>query len=252
MNQQGTPIAVPIGEDAPIVGVMRTMRAMRRLKPDPVPDELLARLVDAATWAPSGGNAQGYQFVVVTERGQIAKVAELWKVVADYYLAGIARAVPPGSTEDRHEKLRAALRYQRDHFHETPALIVACYDQGPYWKRLRRQARHISIATARLGPVRATTLLRNTSKFTAMGEAASIYPGVQNMLLTARALGLGATLTTWHQLLESEFKAALGIPRSVDTYAIVPVGWPRGNFGPVSRRVAADAIHWNQWETRSM
>ncbi|MFE6925135.1 nitroreductase family protein [Nocardia sp. NPDC057663] len=239
--------AVPIGPDAPILEVMRTMRAMRRLRPDPVPDELLATLIEAATWAPSGSNAQGFHFVVVTDRDRVATVANLWHVVATYYLDGIARAVPPGSTEDKHEKLRQALRYQRDHFADTPALIVACYDQGPYWAKLREQARHISAATVRLGPRHAMTVLRNTARFTAMGEAASIYPSIQNLLLAARAHGLGATLTTWHQLLEPEFKAALDIPKRVNTYAIVPVGRPVGRLGPVTRRNAHDIIHRDRW-----
>ncbi|MGA5539475.1 nitroreductase family protein [Mycolicibacterium nivoides] len=242
-----TPTDVPVGHDAPIFDVMSTMRAMRRLKPDPVPQELLTKVVEAATWAPSGSNAQGYQFVVVTDRDQIAKVAELWKVVSDYYIAGIAQAVPPGSTEEKHGKLRAALQYQRDHFHETPALIVACYDMGPYWKRLREHARNIAVATARLGPLRAATIVRQSNRFSSMGEAASIYPGVQNMLLAARALGLGATLTTWHHFLEPEFKAALGIPRTVHTYAIVPIGWPLGRLGPVTRHPVANVIHHDTW-----
>ena len=247
MQSTTSPLPILTGEDAPIFHVMRTMRAMRKLKPDPVPDELLTQLVEAATWAPSGSNAQGYQFVVVTDREQIAKVAELWRVVSGYYLDGIARAVPPGSTEEKHEKLRAALRYQRDHFHETPALIVACYDMGPYWKRLRAQAKHIATATAHLGPRRGVTVLRNTRRFTELGEAASIYPGVQNLLLAARALGLGATITTWHQLIEGEFKKVLGIPANVNTYAVIPIGWPVGNLGPTARRAVEDVTHRDRW-----
>lgn len=247
MSPNTVPGAVQVGEDAPIFHVMQTMRAMRRLKPDPVSDDLLTRVVEAATWAPSGSNAQGYEFVVVTDRERIAKVAELWHVVSDYYLAGTARAVPPGSTAPAQNKLRAAIQYQRDHFHDTPALIIACYDMGPYWKRLRTQVGHIVIATARLGPRRAAAILRHLPHFTSMGEAASIYPGVQNILLAARALGLGATITTWHQLLESEFKAALDIPASVHTYAIIPIGWPAGRLGSVTRRSPGEVIHHNQW-----
>jgi nitroreductase len=74
-----------------------------------------------------------------------------------------------------------------------------------------------------------------------------VYPGVQNLLLAARAHGLAATLTTWHLALESEFKSVLGIPRNVHTFALVPVGWPRGNFGPVKRRQAAEVIHRDRW-----
>src|SRR4051812_5791892 len=70
--------SVAIGEDAPIFEVMATMRAMRRLKPDPVPDELLEKLIEAATWGPSGSNSQGYEFVVVTDRALMRRLAELW------------------------------------------------------------------------------------------------------------------------------------------------------------------------------
>src|SRR5919204_4595684 len=97
--------AVPVGADAPLLEVMATMRAMRRLRPDPVPDELLERLVDAATWAPSGGNAQAYSFVVVTDRGQMARLAELWRVVCDFYLAAVAAGVAGGGGEGAHQRL---------------------------------------------------------------------------------------------------------------------------------------------------
>jgi nitroreductase len=80
-----------------------------------------------------------------------------------------------------------------------------------------------------------------------MAEAASVYPGVQNLLLCARALGLGATLTTLHLALEGEFKRVLGIPRTVKTFAIVPVGWPIGRFGPVRRRPISEVIRWQRW-----
>jgi nitroreductase len=78
-------------------------------------------------------------------------------------------------------------------------------------------------------------------------EAASIYPGVQNLLLAARALGLGANITTWHMFLEHEWKRVLGLPKAWNTYAVIPVGWPRGRFGPVTRRPASEAIHWDRW-----
>ena len=84
-------------------------------------------------------------------------------------------------------------------------------------------------------------------KLAVLTEAASIYPAVQNLLLAARALGLGANITTWHMFLEHEWKRVLGIPRDVHTYAVIPIGWPKGRFGPVTRRPAAEAIHWNRW-----
>ena len=239
--------AVPVGTDAPILEVMATMRAMRRLKPDPVPDELLEQLVDAATWAPSGGNIQAYSFVVVTHREQMARLAELWRVVCDFYLASFATVVPEHMSERRYEALRDALRFQRDHFHETPAVIVPCYQLSAWTGRLQRQWRQFADSVRGLGARRAATFAAGLPAFSGRSEAASVYPGVQNLLLAARALGLGATLTTWHLALEPEFKAVLGIPRSVKTFAVIPVGWPRGNFGPVVRRPAAEVIHRDRW-----
>ena len=239
--------AVPIGADAPILEVMATMRAMRRLRPDPVPDEMLEQLVEAATWAPSGGNIQAFSFVVVTDRDQMARLAELWRVVCDFYLASFATVTPEHMSQARYDRLKDALRFQRDHFHETPALIVACYELSVWTARLQRQWRQFAAAIRKLGARRAATLSVGLPAFSARSEAASVYPGVQNLLLAARALGLGATLTTWHLAIEPEFKAVLGIPRGVKTFAVVPVGWPRGNFGPVVRRPAAEVIHRDRW-----
>ena len=223
------------------------MRAMRRLKPDPVPDELLKQLVEAATWAPSGGNIQAFSFVVVTDRGQMARLAEPWRAVCDFYLASFATVRPDRMFQERYDRLKDALRFQRDHFHETPAVIVACYELSAWTGRLRRQWRQFADSIRRLGARRAATLAAGVPAFSGRSEAASVYPGVQNLLLAARALGLAATLTTWHLALESEFKAVLGIPRPVKTFALVPVGWPRGNFGPVVRRPASEVIHHDRW-----
>src|SRR4051812_41793391 len=123
-------MSVPMGTDAPLLEIMRTMRAMRRLKPDPVPDELLDQLVEAATWAPSGGNIQGYHYVVVTDREVMASLASLWRDVSTFYLDTIAQVAPRGTSEEKFERLRDALRFQRDHFHETPAIIVPCYERS--------------------------------------------------------------------------------------------------------------------------
>ncbi len=84
-----------------------------------------------------------------------------------------------------------------------------------------------------------------------MGNAASCYPGVQNLHLAARALGLGATLTLWHLFLEDDFKRALGIPRLVTLFALIPMGYPRGHFGPVRRPPVAEVVHWDCWLGRS-
>src|SRR5256885_11398766 len=94
---------VPVGADAPILEIMATMRAMRRLKPDPLPDELLEQLVEAATWAPSGGNIQAFSFVVVTDREQMARLAELWRGGCGLFLAAVAAGPPSPLFPGRHQ-----------------------------------------------------------------------------------------------------------------------------------------------------
>lgn len=235
------------GVDAPLHELMRTMRAMRRLRPDPVPRELLVELVEAATWAPSGGNQQQYSWVIVTERETMEQLAELWGVCHDYYVSTVGTAPAATMDEKRYQALLDALRYQRDHFHETPALVVACYDLSGLRSELARRAKLVAEKTAGLGPRRAATLMANSKRASEMAEAASVYPGVQNLLLTARAHGLAAALTTWHLFFEPDFKKVLGIPRKVKTFAVIPIGYPKGNFGPVRRRPAEEAIHWEAW-----
>jgi nitroreductase len=236
---------VALGEDAPIFDVMRTMRAMRRLAPDPVPDELLERLVEAATWAPSGSNAQEYHFVVVTDRDQMARLAPLWRRCLHAYEASIATVTPSTMDQAAYDRLIATIRHQAEHFEDTPAAIVPCYSYGRVTRRVSPRAAVEGLR--RLGARNGVEFALRGQRQSAVAEASSVYPGVQNMLLAARALGLAANLTTWHLFLEREVKQVLGIPRGINTYAIVPVGWPLGRFGPVSRRPAAEAIHRDRW-----
>lgn len=230
-----------MGEDAPLFEVMATMRAMRRLRPDPVPDELLTRLVEAAGWAPSGSNAQAYSFVVVTDRAVVARLADLWRRCVELYFTSVGGRTPSTMDDPGYARMRRAIEYQRDHFHETPAVIVPCYAYPRAGASVAASlAREMSVGDfARLGA--------RMGRFTALSEASSIYPGVQNLLLAARALGLAANITLWHLFLEHEWKAALGIPRGVNTYAVIPVGWPMGRFGPVKRRAPDEAIHRDRW-----
>jgi nitroreductase len=233
--------SVPVGDDAPILEVMATMRAMRRLKPDPVPRELLERLVEAATWAPSGGNEQNYEFVVVDDRATMRRLSDLWRRSATAYEEAMRDEAIERMGADKAEPLIRALEYQREHFHETPAVIVPCYSRKTAPSAALQLMRGIG------GPLDQARFAARGSKLAVLTEAASIYPAVQNLLLAARALGLGANITTWHMFLEHEWKRELGIPRDVHTYAVIPVGWPKGRFGPVTRRPAAQAIHWDRW-----
>jgi nitroreductase len=231
----------------PLFAIMSTMRAMRRLSPRPVSRALLQRLVASATWAPSAGNAQAYSWLIVTDREVLRSLEPLWRRALDLYWQAAGPAPGPTMDEDAIERMRRASLYQRDHFLEIPALIIPCYDLAEQRRAWHRPVGPLISALASLGWKRAVSAMRNARRSYDAAEAASVYPGVQNLLLAARALGLGATLTTVHLAFEGEFKRALGIPKRVRTFAIIPVGWPLGRFGPVRRRSADEAIHWERW-----
>jgi nitroreductase len=197
--------------------IIQTTRAMRRLKPDPVPDELIRKVLEAGVCAANGGNTQRWRFLVIKD-AKIKKQVQVYykkafdEVVGPRYLSS---APPPGVSRERYTRQHAAVEYLTDHFHEAPVWIVACLDEGT--------------AT----PTRSS--------------GASIYPAVQNMLLAARALGLGTTLTTRHLLHEKDAEAALGLPPGVHSYAILPIGYPMGRFGPVGRGPLADIVYEDRW-----
>jgi nitroreductase len=197
--------------------VMHTTRAMRRLKPDPVPDELIRKILEAGAAAANGGNAQSWRFLVVKDPA-IKKAVQVWYKKAFDEVIGPRYSTsppPPGVTPERFKRQHAAVAYLTEHFHEAPVWIVACINEG------------------KTAPNR--------------WSGASIYPAVQNMLLAARALGLGSTLTTRHLLHEKEAEAALGLPPGVHSYAILPIGYPMGRFGPVGRGNLADIVYLDRW-----
>ena len=197
--------------------IMHTTRAMRRLKPDPVPDELIRKILEAGISAANGGNTQRWRFLVIKDPAIKKAVQVHYKRAFDEIIGPryLNSEPPPGVTKEKYLRQHAAVEYLTDHFHEAPVWIVACLDEG----------------TA--APTR--------------WSGASIYPAVQNMLLAARALGLGATLTTRHLLFEKDSEAALGLPPGVHSYAILPIGWPMGRFGPVGRGPLADIVYRDRW-----
>ena len=206
---------MPDGTD--LFDIMYNMRAMRRLKPDPVPDSLVRKILESAIRAPNGGNTQVWRFLVVKDT-EIKKAVQVFykqaldEVVGPRYASA---APPPGATKEGYHRQHRAVEYLTDHFHEAPIWIVPCIEHGES------------------EPNRAS--------------GASIYPAVQNILLTARALGLGATLTTRHLLFEKESEAALGLPPGVHSYAIIPIGYPMGKFGPVGRGDLEEFVYLDRW-----
>jgi nitroreductase len=195
--------------------IMRTTRSMRRLKSDPVPAELVRKILEAGVSAPSGGNMQRWRFLVVGDPVVKQTVGAYYKrawdeVVAPRYRAG---EPAPGTSRERFRRMLDAAQYLADHIHEAPLWIVPCME----------------------GAMPSRT------------SGSSIYPAVQNMLLAARALGLGATLTTLYLNFEKEVEAALGLPADVHSYALLPIGYPMGRFGPVRRVPLADVVYQDRW-----
>ena len=189
-------------------------RAMRRLKPDEVPEALLLELIDAANQAPSGSNAQRARWVVVRDPAQKRKLAELNRTHAEPYIAP-QRNNP---ADAKQKRLLDAVVWQMDHMHEIPALIVACIDYGE--------------KVEGLGIYR---------------QAGSVWPGVQNLLLTARSLGLGAAPTTLALRDQDAVREALDLPETFAALCLIPVGYPMGKFGPVVRRPISEIMRFDRW-----
>ncbi len=212
-----------MAEQMGIFDVIYNCRAMRRIKPDAVPEELLLKLIDAANQAPSGSNIQNGRWIVVRDRAVKEKLGELNMRVFQAYTApnsGRPAELPHQSAEAR-ARMVAAVQWQAEHFAEIPVHIIACLQTGP-------------------GPLRDT--------FSAgAGAGGSIWPGVQNLLLAARALGLAATPTTFAIADRAAAKEVLGLPDDIQPFALIPVGYPMGNFGPVKRRPVEEIMRWDRW-----
>lgn len=208
-----------MAETIDLFEALGTMRAMRRLKPDPVPDELIHKIINAGLGAPSGGNVQHWRFIVVKDPDIKQQLQQYYKKALDKILPRYrSNPPPPGKTQEQKNRMLDAVVYLTEYLHEAPVLIVCCL----------------------VGDFAASIGLAKMS-------GASIYPAVQNMLLAARGLGLGSTLTTRHLLFEKEVNAILGLPENAETFAILPIGYPIGNFGPVSRVPLEEVTFQDQW-----
>jgi nitroreductase len=201
-----------------IFEAMRTQKAMRRLKPDPVPEELIRKIIWAATRAPNGGNVQPWRFLVVADPEKKKRLQEIYSAQWARYIAN----VDPGRTAALPEAERKSMersyergQYLADHLHEAPYLIIPC----------------------------GFLLAINSG----IASGSSIYPAIQNLMLAARALGLGTVLTTLHRQDEGAVRALLDIPEEAHTAALIPVGWPVGRFGEGPRRPVEDVTYWDGW-----
>jgi nitroreductase len=203
----------------PLEEAITTQRAVRRLKPDPVPDELVLRLIELALKAPTGSNAQGWEWLVVRDPSVKAGLARQNRRAFRLYGAIGRRAT---ANDPKMSRLLDAVQWQADHFEDVPVVVVAC------------------LRGARLG----------FPNIAATSYYGSIFPSVQNLLLGARAVGLGAALITLPLWSTFAARRILGLPWSVTPCAVIPLGWPIGRYGPTTRRPVGDVVSLDRYGNR--
>ncbi len=198
-------------------------RAMRHFRPDPVPREDLEYLIEAATMAPSAGNLQMWAFVIVTDPERRSLLAAAHREVGNQYIRDGVLADP--DTDDDRRRVYTRAMHNVDHLDEAPAIIVACLTQPC--------PDDASVASGFFG---------------------SIFPAVQNIMLTARSRGLGTVLITLasdyspiRTIENRSVRDIIKLPDNVKAVAMIPVGYPRGAWGRPRRETWQDCTHWEQW-----
>jgi nitroreductase len=191
-----------------------TQRAIRSFKPDPIPRETIEKIIEAASKAPSGGNSQPWAFVAVAEQGKKTELAELMRAGFDPMYEMMLARQNPGDPPPMPNFKRLI-----DNYDQVPVIIVVCAVLAPGMDA------------------------SNSEKL-----AGSVFPAVQNLLLAARGLGIGAALTGSHADAH-KVQELFHLPENVVPLANIPLGYPdKQNYGPTTRRPVSEILHWNQWE----
>jgi nitroreductase len=212
----------------PLLEAMMTQRAVRRVLPDPVDDAVVLKCIELALRAPTGANGQNWEFIVVKDRRVKEKLARRYRLAWKVYYGAVLRRIT--ARDESMAKTARAVQWQVDHFTEIPVLVVACL-------RLRVREGRVPFA-----------LMPHASL---SGYWGSIYPSVQNLLLAARAMGLGASLITLPLWSQTSARRILDLPLSVTPCCIVPLGWPRGRYGPTTRKPVEEVTHLDAYGNRA-
>ena len=194
-------LTMPIGE------AMFSQRAIRRLKPDPISEEDIKTIIDAAQKAPNGGNRQPARFMVIRNRALIEEFGKLyreawWAKRADEGFKSLEDFPPEHKTHFSAAKLA-------DEIKDAPLIILGCAIRP--------------------------------------GSENSLYPPMQNLMLAARALGIGSTFTTLHATVMERVHKLLEIPDDIHVHCCIPLGYPRGNFGPTVRKASSEVTSYDKW-----
>jgi nitroreductase len=213
--------------DMPLIDAMMTQRAIRRVLPDPVDDAVVLKCVELALRAPTGANGQNWEFIVVKDPAIKQKLARRYTQAWKVYHGAVLRRI--AARDESMAKIARAVQWQVDHFTEVPVLVVACLRLG-----------------AREGKLPFVPMPHAAGS----GYWGSIYPSVQNLLLAARAMGLGASLITLPLWSLTSARRVLDLPMSVTPCCVVPLGWPLGRYGPTTRKPVGDVTHLDRYGNR--
>ena len=197
-------LTMPLGE------AIYSLRAIRRVRPDPIPDADLQLILDAAIHAPNGGYAQPWRFLVLRDPDVRARFAALYREA--WWAKRRDQGIRGPEDIPSHDRVAQAAMRLADEFGTAPVVVVVC-------------------ATAR-----------------GAGAMGSVIPAVQNLLLAARALGIGGTITTLHAVVEERVHALLGIPAAAQIVYCLPLGYPQGRFGPTTRKPLAEVCAFDSWD----
>jgi nitroreductase len=195
----------------PIGEAMFSQRSIRRFRSDPIPMQDLQLILDAAVKAPSGGNRQPARFLVLTDPTVIREFGTLSR---EAWWAKRRDEKRPWTSREQipaEDRGSASAARLADEIKDAPCIVLA-------------------LTTVR-------------------GGASSVIPSVQNLMLAARALGIGSVPTTLHAQVLERVYALLGIPSEMEFHLCIPLGYPRGNFGPTQRKPAAEVTYLNHWGT---
>ena len=200
---------------------MMTQRAVRRVLPDDVDDDIVVRCIELGLKAPTGSNGQNWEFVVVKDRATKAGFAQQYQRAWRLY-GGVGDRVTRG--DESMQKVMRAVEWQVENFEDIPVIVVPCL----------------------VGPTRFVPAPLGQSS-----HYGSIYPSVQNILLAARAMGLGASLITLPLWSQTRARSLLGLPFNIQPVCMVPMGWPRGRYGPTTRRAVGSVVHLDRFGNRA-
>jgi nitroreductase len=206
-----------------------TTRAMRRYTDEPVTDDEIRQCLHAAQQAPTGGNVQPQQYLVLTDPEPKAIVGELYRASYERYERALPNPTSFRSPADEASwrRTRDASQHLADHIHAAPAIVLFLLPMIPWGAR-------------------------DDEGFMDIGPLyASVYPAVQNFCIAARALGIGTALTTVIRIRTEDVRTALGIPEQYEIAALVPMGRPVGRFGQARRKPAEAVTHWQRWGNRA-